>query len=263
MTAEKPLRGWTVLVPRGGPWGHGVAAELRSRGATPIVAATINFSSTADATALEQALADLQRGDFDWMSVTSATTVDVLSAHGVTVPSTTRIAAVGETTAAALVAAGFPVDYTPTRDNSAAGLLAEWADATGGTVPQHILALRSDIAKPVLTDGLRARGHDVQSVIAYRTVGVPVDPRIIDDVATGRVTAILITSGSVAAQLAAQFSVIPEATVIACIGPRTAADAESNGLRVDIVARERSSASLIRSLEEYALEHRARAKEAG
>jgi uroporphyrinogen-III synthase len=251
MTA-KVLRGWTVLVPRGGPWGDSVAAELRSRGAVPVVAPSINFAGVADACALRTAFDALQAGEFDWMSVTSATTVDVLSAHGVVLPERTKVAAVGETTAAALLAAGYRVDFTPRHDNSAAGLLAEWADATGGATPLRILALRSDIAKPVLTDGLRAAGHFVESVVAYRTVGVPIAPEIVADVAAGRFDAILVTSGSVANQIAIQIGLVPSRTVIACIGPRTAVDAEAAGLRVDLVARARTSASLIATLEELA-----------
>lgn len=252
MTADKPLRGWRVLVPRGGPWGHGVAAELRARGANPVVAPSINFAGTADEPALDAALQRLQAGRYDWVSVTSATTVDVLSAHRIVVPERTRVAAVGETTAAALTAAGYAVDFVPRRDNSAAGLLAEWAEASGGAAPLSILALRSDIAKPVLTDGLRAAGNDVDSVVAYRTVGVPISQEIIADVSAGSFDAILITSGSVANQIAVQIGLVPSRTVIACIGPRTAVDAEAAGLRVDLVARERSSESLIDTLEELA-----------
>jgi uroporphyrinogen-III synthase len=248
MTRRGPLSGWRVLVPRGGPWGHEVAADLRMRGATPVVAPMINFASTADSEALSSALASLVAGAFDWMSVTSATTVDVLASHRVVVPESTRIAAVGETTAAALVAAGYRVDFVPASDNSAIGLLAEWGDAAGTVVPQRILALRSDIAKPILTDGLRAAGHDVESVIAYRTVGVPVDAAVIDDVAAGRFQALLITSGSVATQVHEQFGAVPEGTLIACIGPRTASDARAVGLRVDLIARERSAESLIEAL---------------
>jgi uroporphyrinogen-III synthase len=252
MTSDRPLRGWRVLVPRGGPWGHGVAADLRARGANPVVAPSINFAGTADEAALNEALTRLAAGAYDWMSVTSATTVDVLAAHRVVIPERTRIAAVGETTAAALGAAGYDVDFVPRRDNSASGLLAEWGEATGGVVPLRILALRSDIAKPVLTDGLRASGHDVDSVIAYRTVGVPIAPDTIAAVAAGQFDAILITSGSVANQISVQIGLIPSRTVIACIGPRTAVDAEAAGLRVDLVARARSSESLIDTLEELA-----------
>jgi uroporphyrinogen-III synthase len=252
VTAEKPLRGWRVLVPRGGPWGHGVASELRQRGAVPVVAPSINFAGTADEPALDRALARLRDGEYDWMSVTSATTVDVLAAHRVVIPERTKVAAVGETTAAALTAAGYRVDFVPRRDNSAAGLLAEWSDATDGAAELRILALRSDIAKPVLTDGLRAAGHEVDSIVAYRTVGVPIAPDIIASVAAGQFDAILITSGSVANQISEQIGLVPSRTVIACIGPRTAVDAEAAGLRVDLVARERSSESLIGTLEELA-----------
>src|SRR5690606_7001618 len=103
----RPLDGWRILVPRGGPWGDGVAASLRTQGAVPVVAPPINFAPTSDPDALDAALERRQGGQYDWLTVTSATTVDVLVAHRVTVPKRTRIAAVGETTAAALLAAGY------------------------------------------------------------------------------------------------------------------------------------------------------------
>ena len=78
----KPLAGWRVLVPRGGPWGDGVAAALRDRGASPVIAPLINFAPADDQPALEAALAKLAAGGFDWLTVTSATTVDVLSSYG-------------------------------------------------------------------------------------------------------------------------------------------------------------------------------------
>ena len=53
---DRPLDGWRILVPRGGPWGDGVAASLRSRGAVPVVAPLINFAATTDQAALDVAL---------------------------------------------------------------------------------------------------------------------------------------------------------------------------------------------------------------
>jgi uroporphyrinogen-III synthase len=242
---SKPLSGWRVLVPRGGPWGDSVAADLRARGASPIVAAMINFAPADDVPALEAAFERLSGGGFDWMTVTSATTVDVLSAWRVAVPATTKVAAVGETTAAALTAAGYRVDLVPAEDNSARGLLAVWEAATDGEVPLRVLTLRSAIARPLLTEGLRRIGHDVSSVVAYRTVGVPAPERVVADVAEGRVQAIMVTSGSVAEQVQAQLGPIPAGTVVAAIGPTTARDARKLGLRVDVVAEDRSAASLI------------------
>jgi uroporphyrinogen-III synthase len=244
-TVGKPLAGWRVLVPRGGPWGDSVAADLRAKGASPVVAAMINFAPTADAPALEAALARLAAGEFDWMTVTSATTVDVLSAQRAIVPASTRVAAVGETTAAALVAAGYKVDLVPSEDNSARGLLEEWETATAGIVPLRVLTLRSEIAKPLLTEGLKRIGHEVESVVAYRTIGVPVPESVVSDVADGLVQAILVTSGSVAEQVQSQLGPIPESTLVAAIGPQTARDARAFGLRVDVIAEERTAASLI------------------
>ncbi|QWT24703.1 uroporphyrinogen-III synthase [Subtercola sp. PAMC28395] len=249
----KPLTGWRVLVPRGGPWGHGVASDLRAVGATPIVAPLINFAPTEDAAALESALERLAGGAFDWLTVTSATTVDVLSAHRAIVPATTRIAAVGETTAAALSLAGYKVDLVPLEDNSAKGLLSEMKQFEEAGASLRILTLRSEIAKPVLTNGLVKRGHSVESVVAYRTIGVPVDPNIREEVAAGFIRAILVTSGSVAEQVQLQLGPIPESTIVACIGPVTAQDARSYGLRVDAIAHDRSSESLIQALIEAAL----------
>lgn len=244
----KPLAGWRVLVPRGGPWGDQVAASLRARGAVPIVAPMINFAATDDAPALNEALTRLAAGEFDWMTITSATTVDVLSSHRAVIAPRTRIAAVGETTAAALVAAGYRVDIVPSEDNSARGLLEEWETATAGVIPLRVLTLRSEIAKPLLSEGLRRIGHNVESVVAYRTIGVPVSDRVLADVKAGLVRAVLVTSGSVARQVQDQFGDIPENTLVACIGPQTAKDARAMGLRVDVIADERTSEALIAAL---------------
>ncbi|MGA7147846.1 MAG: uroporphyrinogen-III synthase [Microbacterium sp.] len=251
----KPLVGWRVLVPRGGPWGDGVAATLRGQGATPVIAPLINFAPTEDIAALEQSLADLASGAFDWLTVTSATTVDVLYAYRAQVPATTKIAAVGETTAAALQAVGYRVDLVPERDNSAAGMADQLMALE--LEPRDILTLRSEIAKPVLTEMLADAGHRVRSVVAYRTVGVPVTDRIAEDVRSGRINAILVTSGSVAQQVHEQFPDVPETTLIAAIGPRTAKDAQRAGLDVDVVAETQTVAALIDAVARFSLPHAA------
>jgi len=250
-TTTKPLAGWRVLVPRGGPWGDSVAASLRRRGAVPVIAPLINFAPSKDSATLEQAIDDLQSGVFDWLTVTSATTVDVLYSYRTRIPERTKVAAVGETTAAALTAVGYRVDLVPDRDNSAAGLAEQMLALE--TQPRDILALRSEIAKPVLTRMLSEAGHRVRSVVAYRTVGVPVTDRIAEDVRSGRINAILVTSGSVADQVHAQFPEIPPATLIAAIGPRTAKDARRVGLPVDVVAETQTVDSLIDALERFPL----------
>lgn len=247
--ADKPLAGVRVLVPRGGKWGDGVSATLRGFGAIPVIAPMINFASTDDAQGLANALYELQDGQFDWIVITSATTVDVLVSQGISIPSKTKIAAVGETTSAALALAGYRVDFVPESDNSARGLVKEWPRSE---IHGRLLIPQSDIAEPTLVSGLGKIGLEVQFVAAYRTVGVPVADPVRADVASGRIGAILVTSGSVARQVAAQLSPLPESTIIACIGPRTAFDARAAGLRVDVIAEFRSADSLVAALVEHA-----------
>jgi len=249
LPGAKPLAGWRVLVPRGGGWGDNVAASLRSYGAIPVIAPMINFASAENAVELSSALKRLERGAFDWLVITSATTVDVLISQQVVMPSTTRIAAVGETTGAALTLAGYAVDFVPESDNSARGLVKEWpaSDITG-----RVLIPQSDIAEPTLVAGLETLGLDVEYVTAYRTVGVPVAEHIAADVTSGRIRAVLVTSGSVARQMQAQFAPLPDDTVVAAIGPRTTFDARAAGLTVHVIAESRSAISLVDGLAEYA-----------
>src|SRR6202012_2533313 len=155
MTDAKPLAGWRVLVPRGGKWGDGVAAMLRGFGAVPVIAPLINFAASDDEAGLAAALAELQKGAFDWLVITSATTVDVLLSQNVVIPDATKIAAVGETTGAALALAGYQVDFVPENDNSARGLVKEWPH---GEISGRVLIPQSDISEPTLVSGLAALG---------------------------------------------------------------------------------------------------------
>lgn len=238
-----------MLVPRGGKWGDGVAATLRTYGAIPVIAPMINFASPPDGAELSNALHELADGQYDWLVVTSATTVDVLAGQRVKLPPSTKVAAVGETTAAALTLAGYPVDFVPDNDNSARGLLKEWpAEVSGG----RMLVPQSDIAEPNLVSGLGKLGFDVRFVAAYRTVGVPVSAEVAEAVASGAIGAILVSSGSVARQIAAQLAPLPESTVVACIGPRTAYDARAAGLTVHAIAEQRSADALVDALVEHA-----------
>ncbi|MFC0680245.1 uroporphyrinogen-III synthase [Lysobacter korlensis] len=245
----KALAGWRVLVPRGGKWGDNVASVLRGHGAVPVIAPMINFAGSDDPAALSAALERLQAGRYEWLVVTSATTVDVLVSQGTKVPAATKVAAVGETTAAALNLAGYTVDFVPERDNSARGLVKEWPKTE---IRGRVLIPQSSIAEPTLVAGLSQLGFDTEFITAYRTVGVPVAEHIRADVAAGRISAILVTSGSVAREIAKQFAPLPPQVVLACIGPRTAFDTRGAGLPVHVIAETRTAEGLVEALVEHA-----------
>ncbi|MDR6169832.1 uroporphyrinogen-III synthase [Curtobacterium sp. SORGH_AS776] len=169
------------------------------------------------------------------MVVTSATAVRVVAERVARLPSDLRVAAVGEPTARAARAAGWVVDLVPSESSGAA--LAHAMPDTSGTV----LFPRSDLAAPTVVDTLRARGIDVDDVVAYRTVGTGDEPVVLDSPPA----AVLVTSGSVAREIARRMTPLDPRTVVACIGPGTAAEARAAGLPVHVVARTRSAEALL------------------
>ncbi|MDO4241669.1 MAG: uroporphyrinogen-III synthase [Microbacteriaceae bacterium] len=224
------LNGQRVLVPRSGAWGSLVAKALQSRGATPIISPLVDFAHTQEQDELRQAFAKLEDGYFDWVTATNATIVDLLSHNNVKINERTKVAIVGEATYAAFIAAGYDVARWPEdADPSAAGLLKVWPEIDAGN-KLRVLTMRSDTAKPVLTDGLVARGHDVTQVIAYRTVGVPASIPIREDVESGYITALLVASPQIAREVATQFPQLPESTALVCVGDTTSAEAAQLGL---------------------------------
>lgn len=236
-------------MPRGGGWGDRVSAHLREHGAVGVVAPVIDFAPSEHPDRLTEAFRRLTDGEFDWLVVSSATTVDVMVSLGITVPETTRVAAVGETSAGALALAGYPVDFVPEADNSARGFVRDWPAEPVGA---RVLVPQSELNDPTLEAGLARLGFSAEFVMAYRTVGVPVTERVASGVATGRIRAVLVSSGSVARQIAAQLAPIPEGTVVVCIGPRTAFDTRAAGLPVHAIAEERTAESLVQALVDYA-----------
>lgn len=243
--SPKPLAGWRVLVPRGGEWGNTVAASLRKQGALPVVAPMINFASSQNAEQLAEFFSRLEGGEYEWLIVTSSTTVDVLVGHNVRVPTQTRIAAIGEMTVPALTLAGYRIDFTPESDNSSRGLVKEWAVAPPSG---RVLVPQSEGADESLATGLKSLSVLAEFVTAYRTVGVPVPRAVADDVASGAIGGILITSGSVARQIQEQLAPLPANTVIVAIGPRTAFEARAAGIAVNVIAEERTVEALVEGL---------------
>lgn len=248
--SPKPLAGWRVLVPRGGEWGNNVAASLRKQGASPVIAPMINFASSQNTEELAGFFSRLESGDYEWLIVTSSTTVDVMVGHNVRVPAGTRIAAIGDLTSPALTLSGYRIDLAPESDNSARGLVKEWAaDPPSGTV----LVPQSEGADESLAKGLETLGISADFVTAYRTVGVPVPKAVAEDVASGSIGGILITSGSVARQVQLQLGPLPDSTVVVAIGPRTAFEARAAGITVDVIAESRTAEALVDGLIESLL----------
>ena len=159
---------------RAGP----MAAELRARGAHVRLLPLIDFQRPADTEPVSAGLRGLGQGEFDWIILTSATTVQALEAAAEALGSRfaelcrgTRVAAVGSGTRRALEAAGITVDLLPSQDQSARGLAAIWPALRPGR--NRIFLPQADIANPFLRTALSGAGWEVLAVPAYETVDYP------------------------------------------------------------------------------------------
>ncbi|QLD10678.1 uroporphyrinogen-III synthase [Microbacterium oleivorans] len=243
------LRGRRVLIPRGGAWGDRVRAEIERRGATGVVAPLIESRPPRDVAARDAAFARLAAGEYAWVFITSAATVEQLVAAGATIPVGTRIAAVGRPTARAVADAGFEVEFVPVGTSSATNMIAQWCAGRSPRSTGRCLVLRSDLAMAVISDELELQGYEVDVCIAYRTVGVDLDPAVVSDVRTGTIDTVLLTSLSVGRELRRQVGVPGPEVFIASIGPGTTRDAEKLGYTVHHTAHSQSVDALLAELD--------------
>lgn len=234
-----PLLGCRVLLTRERP---GRLAELlEDRGAVVKHVALIEVIEPEDGgIELRHFLDRLEH--FDWLVVSSAAGAErVASAAGA--QTTVRVAAVGSTTAQTLESAtGRPPDLVPAVQRAEA--LAEELIHAAGPGPRRMLVAQGDRAAPTLVDRLRAAGHDVTAVVAYRTVLRRPDPTELDGA-----DALLLASGS-AAQ--AWFDTVGDRQppIVVAIGPTTATAAERLGLKVTATAADHSLDGLVTALEQ-------------
>ncbi|WP_104042389.1 uroporphyrinogen-III synthase [Arthrobacter sp. ZGTC412] len=172
----KPLDGARVLITRSPERSLPLVAALEEAGAVALLLPLIDFERAADQHSLDVACDALGAGAYDWLVISSATTVHVLNAkaaeRGLTlrqwIPAGTRTAAIGPACRRLLEAAGLPVALTPRNEQSAAGLLEVWPAGAG-----KVLLPQADIAPARLAGGLTAAGSTVTAVTAYCTVDYP------------------------------------------------------------------------------------------
>jgi uroporphyrinogen-III synthase len=234
---SRSLEGCRVLVTRERP--GELASLLTDRGATVFHVPLIAVIDPDDGgAALGVALGDLQR--FDWLVVTSAAGSERVAAAAAAAPDV-ALAAVGTATARVLAsAAGRSVDLVPAVQRADA-LVDAFAERVSG--PQRILVAQADIAASTLVDGLRAGGHDVTVVTAYRTVAVEPDRTLVGDA-----DAVLFASGSAVESWWRALGV-ETPPIVVVIGPTTAATADRLGLKVTAVAADHSLDGLVDELE--------------
>ncbi|MCD0485273.1 uroporphyrinogen-III synthase [Streptacidiphilus sp. ASG 303] len=267
----KPLFGWNVLVPRTKEQAASLSDQLRSYGAVPHEVPTIAVEPPRTPQQMERAIKGLVTGRYEWIAFTSVNAVravrEKFEEYGLDARAFAgiKVAAVGETTAQALVDFGVKPDLMPSGEQSAAGLLEDWPPYDPVFDPiDRVLLPRADIATETLVAGLIDLGWEVDDVTAYRTVRASPPPAATREaIKGGGFDAVLFTSSSTVRNLVGIAGKPHNVTVIACIGPATAKTAEEHGLRVDVLSPAPSAAALAEALADFGAARRDAALEAG
>ncbi len=171
---RQPLFGRSVLVTRAREQAAELASALRAAGAEPMLCPMIELVASddpaikAEITAALDALASYQVLVFTSSNAVRffTRTLEERGAEALSRASAIRTFCVGEQTAAAALAAGFPVHVVATGRSDAEALLAQLLRGLP-RADERVLIPRSRIARSVIADGLREAGAEVDSIPFY------------------------------------------------------------------------------------------------
>ena len=239
---SRPLFGWRVLVPRTKDQAGEMSDRLRAYGAVPVEVPTIAVEPPRSPAQMDRAIKGLVTGRYGWIVFTSTNAVkavrekfaelglDARAFAGV------KVACVGESTADAVRAFGIVPELVPSGQQSSEGLLADFPPYDDVFDPiNRVLLPRADIATETLAAGLVERGWEIDDVTAYRTVrAAPPPAPVREAIKGGGFDAVCFTSSSTVRNLVGIAGKPHAKTVVAVIGPATAASAQEFGLRVDV-----------------------------
>jgi uroporphyrinogen III methyltransferase/synthase len=242
---KRTLAGRTIIVTRPAEQAAPLSRELERRGARVLVAPTIRLMPARSA-ALTAALRELAAGRFDWITLTSAATVDVLRDRlGSPDDVRVKVAAIGEGTAQAFRRwARRDPDLQPATFTTAA-LARAFPHGSG-----RVLCARADIAPEGLEEALARKGWAAVRVDAYRTVFATSLPRETRDaLRRGDVDAVTFSSASTVGGFVNALGAAKGTPRVVCIGPVTAAAAREAGLQPAAVAKPHTIEGLVAALE--------------
>jgi uroporphyrinogen-III synthase len=242
---RKTLAGRTILVTRPADQSPELVKQIDQRGARTIAAPAIELVPARSA-ALTGALRDLADGDFEWITLTSRATVDVLRER-LSSPRDVRatVAVIGDGTRDAFRRwARRSPDLQPATFTTAA-LARAFPRGVG-----RILCARADIAPEGLEEALAAKGWTPTRADAYRTRmprSLPAEARAA--LKAGEVDAVTFTSASTVRGFVGALGAVRGTPRVVCIGPVTAKEARARGLTVHAVAKPHTEDGLITALE--------------
>lgn len=244
---DAPLAGRRVLVTRAQDDAERWASRLASLGAVPVVLPCL-VSEPLDAAPAQRALREALH-DAAWLVLSSPRGAVIAAALlSGALPAATRVAVVGDTTAAAARTALGRVDLVATVQTSA-GLgdaLARRLTQDGEPQRQPVVLAGALSGRDEAELMLRRVGAPVSRVDIYRTVPAPA-ATVKRDLALDALHEILLASPSAVAGLL-NLARVPEGARVITIGPTTSAAARDHGLTVSAEARRPTFEGLLEAM---------------
>jgi len=254
----KPLLGRCIMITRPRIQSGSFVRGLEELGSEVIECPTIEIIPPESYVPLDRTIQALE--EYDWIVFTSVNGVkeflnrlqylgkDSAALEGI------RLAAIGPETAREIASHGIQVEFVPA-DYRAEGILhgLNPAEVEG----KRFLLPRAATARDILPRTLKQWGAEVDVVQAYRTVPAKGSAAILSGVLSeNKVDMVTFTSSSTVKYFVDLLSPVDlrkfcNAVAVACIGPITKGTAESNKVRVDVLAKEYTVSGLIEAIVEY------------
>jgi uroporphyrinogen III methyltransferase/synthase len=238
-----------VLVTRSQEQAETLANALFAIGAEPIYLPVIKIMPVKDSPELDGAIKELEC--YDWLVFTSTNAVKVvfdrMGELGIQrLSGNLRTAVIGPSTSTALEERGFSPDYMP-GEYIAEAVVPGLGELRG----RHVLLPTADIASDTLPGAIQVAGGIPHAVTVYHTIPAEPDPEGLEALRNG-VDVITFTSGSTVRNFCRIVEgaginplSLPGKPRIACIGPKTRAEAERIGFSVDIQPEQYTTQGLV------------------
>ncbi len=170
---------------------------------------------------------------FDWIVFTSTNGVNFffqrLNAINLDTRAvgTTKVSAIGKTTAEKLTTFGVLADMQPKLESSV-GLLEEFQKVS--VKDKRILLVRPKVGSSMLLDGLADVGAIVETVVVYRNVDM--EPEETD---FAFIDQILFTSGSTIRAFLKRYGSVPAGIKVYCLGQPTLTEAKKHSMQAELL----------------------------
>ena len=199
---SRPLFGLRVLVTRPSHQAAGMVRKLESLGAVVSKLSAVEICEPADLHPVDRSLAQLRKGEWDWLVFTSANGVHALlrrlEALGRDLRDlgSVQLAAIGPKTAEALREYHLRADVVPASEFSSEGLVRALAPHVRG---QRVLLARANRGRELLQDELVKTAARVEQVAVYDQVdAVELNPAVLDALRRGEIGYVTLPSSNIA-----------------------------------------------------------------